>query len=511
MNRRVRFFGALLLAILLLMTACERGQEESSAPETTEATIGETVAVTEPEKTMTQEERNQLYRRVDYAVVGQIIYTGGYWKGYQIFDADQDDAEELFISCEGKALRGAIFAFDYNSDNKPFAIGHVNHGASGMSYLECMHTGNLVLRSSYGSGGVGTMDVYNRWNGENWEEFAYYHIKKDFEAMQDSDEVIYSIRDIRYEGKDVEEEDFFQRIDALGLKPVSGDLKELLGTTWIGIDIEDFIEAYADHLVRNAVGTTMYARGDIDGDGMDEALWYLDNPVGSWMQNLQDHQDAYNLTPEVIEKCFEGSDVGVLILADGNENQGLVSTALAPVTGIRHMQIENGEIVFDLEGAVQAKYKFAGLYEEIGTFILKEIVSLDEIYLRTGAWYFYSPQDTFVNVFHFEEGNKGYTTQRKTETGEELDYGNNFQYAVSSDGQRVVITYENGDTREFNLYLDTEFGAVLASDILYDILPDGSEVPFQSIIWRYPEQPTIEEMLRYYSERRGKFILPSEN
>ena len=65
MNRRVRFFGALLLAILLLMTACERGQEESSASETTEATIGETVAATEPEKTMTQEERNQLYRRVD--------------------------------------------------------------------------------------------------------------------------------------------------------------------------------------------------------------------------------------------------------------------------------------------------------------------------------------------------------------------------------------------------------------------------------------------------------------
>ena len=511
MNRRVRFFGALLLAVLLLMTACESGQEEVSTPETTEATIVETVAVTEPEKTMTLEELNQLYRRVDYAVVGQTIYAGGYWKGYQIFDADQDGNEELFVTCEGSWLRGAIYAFDYNSNDVPFAIGHVNHGASGMSYLECMNTGNPVLRSNYGSGGIGTMDVYNRWNGENWEEFAYYHIKKDFEAMQDSDEVIYSIRDIRYEGKDVEEEDFFQRIDALGLKPVSGDLKELLGTTWIGMDIEDFIAGYEDYLNKNAVGLQMCVRGDIDDDGIDEALWYLDNPVGSWMQNLQNHQDDFNLTPEVIEKCFGGSGAGVLILADGNKNQGLVTTALAPVAGIRHMQIENGEIVFDLEGAVQAKYKFAGLDEENGTLILEEIVSPDEIYLRTGVWYFYSPQDTFVDVYHFEEGNKGYTTQRKTETGEELDYGNNFQYAVSSDGQRVAITYENGNIREFNLYLDTEYGAVLASDILYDTLPDGSEVPFQSIIWRYPEQPTIEEMLRYYSERRGKFILPSEN
>ena len=81
MNRRVRFFGALLLAILLLMTACERGQEESSAPETTEATIGETVAATEPEKTMTQEERNQLYRRVDYAVVDRQFIQGDIGKG----------------------------------------------------------------------------------------------------------------------------------------------------------------------------------------------------------------------------------------------------------------------------------------------------------------------------------------------------------------------------------------------------------------------------------------------
>ena len=298
-----------------------------------------------------------------------------------------------------------------------------------------MDNGVPILSSSYGSGGIGAQEVYMRWNGETWEEFAFYHVKMDYEAMQDSDEMIYSIRDIMYGGEELEEEEFFSRIEALNLKPISRGLEELFGVTWSGMEMSAFVVGYQDHLSQLAPGETLCALGDVDGDGVEEVLWYVEDPFLPWRQNLAYQSRSYSLQPEQTEVYFSSENEGSLVLGNTEEDGIVITTMPAPVSGICGMRIENGEIVFDLNGNVQTKFAYVGIDAETGMSSLEERVSIYEAYLRTGEWYSFSPQDTFADIYHFSGDNKGYTTQRKTETGEDVDYGYNFQYAISSDGQ----------------------------------------------------------------------------
>lgn len=506
MCKRLRIFGTLLTVALFMLTACEKEQEEFLASETSGATECETVQITETEQPTPREDGEQLFRRIDYALLGQSLYSSDYLQGYHLFDADKDGVEELFVDCLDENTQGTFFAFDFREDDTPFVIGHANRSASGISHLERMDNGVPILSSSYGSGGIGAQEVYMRWNGETWEEFAFYHVKMDYEAMQDSDEMIYSIRDIMYEREELEEEEFFSRIEALNLKPISRGLEELFGVTWSGMEMSAFVVGYQDHLSQLAPGETLCALGDVDGDGVEEVLWYVEDPFLPWRQNLAYQSRSYSLQPEQTEVYFSSANEGSLVLGNTEEDGIVITTMPAPVSGICGMRIENGEIVFDLNGNVQTKFAYAGIDAETGMFSLEERVSIYEAYLRTGEWYSFSPQDTFADIYHFSGDNKGYTTQRKTETGEDVDYGYNFQYAISSDGQRVIITVDNKEPSEYTLHLDTEYGVVLASDIGYDILPDGSKVPFQRFIWRYEVRPAAEQLLQDQLERKSVYI-----
>ena len=46
------------------------------------------------------------------------------------------------------------------------------------------------------------------------------------------------------------------------------------------------------------------------------------------------------------------------------------------------------------------------------------------------------------------------------------------------------------------------YGAALASEITYDIMPDGNQVPLQRIIWKYDSPPTAKQLAQDARSRR---------
>ena len=108
MCKRLRIFGTLLMVALFMLTACEKEQEEFLATETSGATESETAQITETEQVPTWEDGEQLFRRIDYALLGQSLYSSDYLQGYHLFDADEDGVDELFVDCFDENTQGTF-------------------------------------------------------------------------------------------------------------------------------------------------------------------------------------------------------------------------------------------------------------------------------------------------------------------------------------------------------------------------------------------------------------------
>lgn len=487
-----------LVVALFAVTACgkrEQSDDQSSSGQETEARISE-------------EEKTQLLRRIDYALLGQGPYTERALRSYLIADADDDGVEELFVDCGRETDRETLFAFDFREDGTPFGLCHANRSATGGSEFQVKNDGKPVLMSSFASMGAGTTEEYSYWNGSVWEIFATSHAVYDFDAMKYTDDPVYLSQEATYEGEPLTQEAFEARIEDLQLQPFSNELSDLFTVEWPDEDLTAFAGTYDDHLEQLECKGILRIAGDIDQDGETEALWCVEGPSFLWNQNME-YQDPYN--PMHDEDIFFFSDGrgADLVMADPGKGEILIYTARLGIGLIEDLELEDGLLTFTYSEGKSTQFQYDGVDQETGMLQLKEYIPVEEEYLREGVWYEFSPHDTFVDVYHFSDSYSGYTTQRLTDTGEKINYGKSFDYTVSDDGKNVTIQFNGGGGDSYTYYPDTEYGAALASEIRYDRMPDGSQVSYQSIIWRYDTPPTAEQLAKDAIDRRPARISAS--
>ena len=485
-------FAIWFVVVLLAATACGK-QEESS---------NDSPSSQETEVRISEEEKERLLHRIDYALLGHGPYAERALRGYLVADADNDGVEELFVDCGRETDRETLFAFDFRDDDIPFGLCHANRSATGESKFQIKDDGTPVLVSSFASMGAGTSEEYSCWNGSGWETFANSHAVYDFDAMEYTNELVYLSEEATYEGESLTLEVFEDRIKDLKLQPFSDELSDLFTVEWPDKDLVAFAHTYDDHLDQLACDRILRVTGDIDQDGETEALWCIEGSSFLWNQNME-YQDSYAPMPDENVFFFSGSRGADLVMADPGRNGILIYTARFGTGLTENLEFEEGLLTFTYSDGKSTQFQYDGVNKETGMFELKEYVPSEEKYLREGVWYEFSPHDDFVDIYHFSDFYNGYTTQRYTDTGEESNHGQSFRYTVSEDGKCVTIKHNDGREDSYTYYSDSEYGAALASEITYDIMPDGGEVSYQSIIWKYDSPPTSKQLAQDARSRRS--------
>ena len=491
MKRHKMIVATLLLTVVLSAAACAAKEQQNDGAD----------ADQEAEQMISEEEQKRLLRRIDYALLGHGPYAGRALRGYLIADADNDGVEELFVDCGREADRETLFAFDFQEDGTPFGLCHANRSATGGSAFQIKDDGTPVLVSSFASVGVGTSEEYSRWNGNGWENFTASHAAYDFDAMKYTSGPVYLSEEATYEGEELTLEAFDDRIKVLNLQPFSDELSDLFAVKWPDKDLVAFAHTYDDHLAQLACDRILRVAGDIDQDGETEALWCIEGASFLWNQNME-YQDSYASTPGEDVFFFSGSRGADLVMADPGENGILIYTARFGTGLTEDLEFEDGVLTFTYSEGKSTRFQYDGVHKETGMFELKESVPSEEEYLREGVWYEFNPHDEFVNIYHFSDFYNGYTTQRRTDTGEESNNGQSFRYTVSENGNRVTIQRNDGSEDSYTYYADSGYGAALASEITYDIMPDGNQVPLQRIIWKYDSPPTAKQLAQDARSRR---------
>ena len=492
MKRRKIIVATLLLAMALSTAACTVKEQQNDESDVSQ----------EVEQMISEEEKKRLLHRIDYALLGHGPYAERALRGYLIADADNDGVEELFVDCGRETDRETLFAFDFQDDGTPFGLCHANRSATGGSVFQIKTDGTPVLVSSFASTGAGTSAEYSCWNGSGWENFANSHAVYDFDAMKYTSDPVYLSEEATYEGESLTLEAFEDRIKDLNLQPFSNELSDLFTVEWPDKDLAAFAHTYDDHLAQLECDGILRVAGDIDEDGETEALWCVEGPSFLWDQNMEYH-DPY--TPMADEDVFFFSaSRGVdLVMADPGQNGIQVYTMRFGIGVVENLKFEDGVLTFTYGEGKSSQFQYDGVDQETGMFDLKEYIPPQEEYLREGVWYEFSPHDEFVDVYHFSDFYNGYTTQRRTDTGEESNYAQSFRYTVSEDGKRVTINHNDGREDSYTYYSNSKYGAALASEITYDIMPDGGQVSYQSIIWKYDSPPTAKQLAQDARSRRS--------
>lgn len=483
--------AALLLTIILSVTACAEREQQNDESNTAQ----------EVEQTISEEEQKRLLHRIDYALLGHGPYAERALRGYLIADADNDGVEELFVDCGRETDRETLFAFDFRDDGTPFGLCHANRSATGGSAFQIKDDGTPVLVSSFASVGAGTSEEYSCWNGSSWENFAASHVVYDFDAMKYTSDPVYLSEEATYEGEELTLKAFEDRIKDLKLQPFSNELEDLFTVEWPDKDLSAFAHIYDDHLSQLECDGILRVSGDIDQDGETEALWCVEGSSFLWNQNME-YQDPYSPMSDEDVFFFSASRGADLVMADPGKNGILIYTARFGMGVIENLKFEDGFLTFTYGEGKSTRFQYDGIDQETGMFELKECIPPQEEYLREGVWYEFSPHDEFVDIYHFSAFYTGYTTQRRTDTGEENNYGQSFRYTVSEDGKRVTINFNGGSENSYTYYSDSRYGAALASEITYDIMPDGGQVSYQSIIWKYDSPPTAKQLAQDARSRR---------
>ena len=488
-------FAIWFVVVLLAATACGK-QEESS---------NDSPSSQETEMRISEEEKERLLCRIDYALLGHGPYAERALRGYLIADADSDGVEELFVDCGRETDRETLFAFDFRDDDTPFGLCHANRSATGGSAFQIKDDGTPVLVSSFASMGAGTSAEYSRWNGSGWENFANSHAVYDFDAMEYTDDPVYLSEEATYEGESLTLEAFEDRIKDLKLQPFSNELSGLFTVEWPDKDLAAFAHTYDDHLAQLECDGILRVAGDIDQDGETEALWCVEGASLLWNRNME-YQDSYASMPGEDVFFFSAGRGADLVMADPGKEGISIYTARFGTGVIENLKFEDSVLTFTYSDGKSTQFQYDGLDQETGMFKLKEHINPEEEYLREGVWYEFSPHDEFVDIYHFSDFYNGYTTQRRTDTGEEINYGQSFRYTVSEDGKHVTIQHNDGREDSYTYYSDSQYGAALASEITYDIMPDGGQVSYQSIIWKYDSPPTAKQLAQDARSRRSARI-----
>ena len=249
MKKRKIEFAICFMAMLLAVTACGK-QEQANNESSGDQEIQETEETQETEVGVSEEEKERLLHRIDYALLGHGPYAERALRGYLIADADNDGVEELFVDCGRETDRETLFAFDFREDGTPFGLCHANRSATGGSAFQVKHDGGPVLMSSFASMGAGTSEEYSCWNGSEWEIFAASHVVYDFDAMKYTDDPVYLSEEATYEGEALTLEAFEDRIAALQMQPISNELSSLFTVEWPENDLPAFTDMYDDHLAQ---------------------------------------------------------------------------------------------------------------------------------------------------------------------------------------------------------------------------------------------------------------------
>ena len=478
--------------ILFALVACEVDEQGKNSSEESKMSEGE--GNYEEEEEISEEEKDRLLRRIDYALLGQGPYARRALKEYLICDADGDDVEELFVICGEKSSNKTLFALDYRDDGKPFGLCHANRSATGSSTFWIRSDGIPILESSFASTGAGTREEYSYWNGSTWEIFASSRAVYDFDAMQFGEEPVYISESAIFEDEELSIEAFKNRIEELNLRPFSAALNDLFTVAWPDVDIDAFVQEYESHLAQLECQEILRTEGDIDGDGEKEVLWCINDATFLWNYNME-YQDSFGPAPNEDVFFFSTGRGANLVIADTNKSGITIRTARLGQGAIESLKFEDGLLTFGYDQGKITQFLYSGVDKETGMFLITEYVPPEQSYLREGTWYEFSPHDEFVDVYHFLDFYRGYTTKRRTDTGEEiLQDGESFWYTVSEDGRNITIRFNDGKENSYTYIPDSEYGSVLADDINYEVMPNGNVVSYQTIIWYYATSPTAKEL-----------------
>lgn len=345
---------SLLLAVLLLTGCVKR----------------ETIPPEPAQEQMPQEELNRALSDIDLAVLCAGLSTNQRLEQMEnpflvtttqvvCADYDQDGFQEVLlgrhnhITFSNDSQRVADFTFAQSSP---------------VYYTD--HAGNIYRCSTMGDGFDVEVDgkpawtehmygYYGKWNAGQWEEaYSYGGTVTAVEYTNENGETVWEVVednvDANLQGRSCTKAELDAHFEEIGMREIIGQPAAHTSYSYNVIYRDSLLEALDGYFSQNYSGYSQMLRQDIDGDGIEEALFFLPDFEMTWYDALQcsDQYSEIRDAQEQFQNAFSDdyNHTGVVIV---KEDWGVLTVSaycllqtVSPYEGM-DIRVENGYLWID--------------------------------------------------------------------------------------------------------------------------------------------------------------------
>ncbi|MBP3620561.1 MAG: hypothetical protein J6J16_02230 [Lachnospiraceae bacterium] len=480
-----------VFTLLLGLCACDKNNNNSkidlsditttSEKITTEATTEITAEQTTEEQIIYNEFED--FYLVDYAVLAGILENQeGSIVGAVIMDPNMDGIGDLFVSKnlpESSPFYGRQTYYAFSDSSNPMCEIHTATGAAGSNYMAIYNETNIFYENDYAAA-TNTEISYYEWD-YGWICQANYRFT--------CDENYNPIHTYTAGENNISAEEYASITEKYKTyTDISNNIDNIKEVSIENANYNDVVFNYREHL-KKSNQNYVFEEGDIDGDGTNEACFFVLDYASPWRNNLWSYG-------ELDEECFVNNGENFITLVYIDETGSNISFEIKYIhelDDLSHVAINDSIDIYD-------RYNFIHNYD-MATSV--NVLALNKIYyngsveeaLYSQTFYASSIQAPCWTVYTFDKNGKCKVAYRDIDIPD-LYSERYCDYTFDPTRNTLTIYGEDGYSTTYTYNEDYEIFETEPYDTSF---PGESPHYVRSFIVAIPGTPTSEEF-GYYSK-----------